>query len=117
MRIANNNSVVAGYDNLPDALNEAAFGDTVRIFGDAATGNLVLHPQSMQPQITLDLNGKQVDGGLTLENVKLTVENGTLSAGSALTVAKDASLTLNDVECGCDVTVSGKLAVTDADTV
>ena len=117
VRIANNNSVVAGYDNLPDALNEAAFGDTVRIFGDAATGNLVLHPQSMQPQITLDLNGKQVDGGLTLENVKLTVENGTLSAGSALTVAKDASLTLNDVECGWDVTVSGKLAVTDADTV
>ncbi len=117
VRIANNNSVVAGYDNLRDALNEAAFGETVRLFGDAATGNLVLHPQSMQPQITLDLNGKQVDGGLTLENVKLTVENGTLSATSALTVAKDASLTLNDVECGWDVTVSGKLAVTDADTV
>lgn len=117
VRIARDNRVVAGYDNLPDALNEAAFGDTVRIFGDAATGNLVLHPQGMQPQITLDLNGKQVDGGLTLENVKLTVENGTLSATSALTVAKDASLTLNDVECGWDVTVSGKLAVTDADTV
>ena len=117
VRIANNNSVVAGYDNLPDALNEAAFGETVRLFGDAATGNLVLHPQSTQSQITLDLNGKQVDGGLTLENVKLTVENGTLSATSALTVAKDASLTLNDVECGWDVTVSGKLAVTDADTV
>ena len=117
VRIANNNSVVAGYDNLPDALNEAAFSETVRLFGSAATGNLVLHPQSMQPQITLDLNGKQVDGGLTLENVKLTVENGTLSATSALTVAKDASLTLNDVECGWDVTVSGKLAVTDADTV
>lgn len=117
VRIANNNSVVAGYDNLPDALNEAAFGDTVRLFGDAATGNLVLYPQSTQSQITLDLNGKQVDGGLTLENVKLTVENGTLSATSALTVAKDASLTLNDVKCGWDVTVSGKLAVTDADTV
>ena len=117
VRIARDNRVVAGYDNLPDALNEAALGDTVRIFGDAATGNLVLHPQGMQPQITLDLNGKQVDGGLTLENVKLTVENGTLSATSALTVAKDASLTLNDVECGWDVTVSGKLAVTDADTV
>ena len=117
VRIARDNRVVAGYDNLPDALNEAAFGDTVRIFGDAATGNLVLHPQGMQPQITLDLNGKQVDGGLTLENVKLTVENGTLSTTSALTVAKDASLTLNDVECGWDVTVSGKLAVTDADTV
>ncbi len=117
VRIARDNRVVAGYDNLPDALNEAAFGDTVRIFGDAATGNLVLHPQSIQPQITLDLNGKQVDGGLTLENVKLTVENGTLSATSALTVAKDASLTLNDVKCGWDVTVSGKLAVTDADTV
>ena len=117
VRIANNNSVVAGYDNLPDALNEAAFGDTVRLFGDAATGNLVLHPQSMQPQITLDLNGKQVDGGLTLENVKLTVVNGRLPAGAAFTVASDASLTLNDVECGWDVTVSGKLAVTDADTV
>lgn len=117
VRIANNNSVVAGYDNLPDALNEAAFGDTVRIFGDAATGNLVLHPQSMQPQITLDLNGKQVDGGLSLENVKLTVVNGRLPAGAAFTVASDASLTLTDVKCGWNITVSGKLAVTDADTV
>lgn len=117
VRIANNNSVVAGYDNLPDALNEAAFGDTVRLFGDAATGNLVLHPQSMQPQITLDLNGKQVDGGLTLENVKLTVVNGRLPAGAAFTVASDASLTLNDVECGWNIDVSGKLTVTDADTV
>ena len=116
VRIANNNSVVAGYDNLRDALGEAQFGDTVRLFG-SAVGGFTLHPQSTQPEITLDLNGGQIIDGLTLENVKLTVVNGTLSAGSALTVAKDASLTLNDVECGWDVTVSGKLAFTDADTV
>ena len=117
VRIARNNNVIAGYDNLPDALNEAAFGETVRLFGSAATGNLVLHPQSMQPQITLDLNGKQVDGGLTLENVKLNVVNGRLPAGAAFTVASDASLTLTNVKCGWNITVSGKLAVTDADTV
>ena len=117
VRIARNNSVIAGYDNLPDALNEAAFGDTVRILDNAATGGLVLHPQSMQPEITLDLNAGQIIDGLSLENVKLTVVNGRLPAGAAFTVAKDASLTLNDVECGWDVTVSGKLAVTDADTV
>ena len=116
VRIARDNSVIAGYDDLQSALGEAQFGDTVRLFG-SAVGGFTLHPQSTQSQITLDLNGKQVDGGLTLENVKLTVENGTLSAGSALTVASDASLTLTDVKCGWDVTVSGKLAVTDADTV
>lgn len=116
VRIARDNSVIAGYDNLRDALGEAQFGDTVRLFG-SAVGDFTLHPQSMQPEITLDLNAGQIIDGLTLENVKLTVVNGTLSAGSALTVAKDASLTLNDVECGLDVTVSGKLAVTDADTV
>lgn len=122
VRIARNNSVIAGYDNLPDALNEAAFGDTVRILDNAATGGLVLHPQSMQPEITLDLNAGQIIDGLSLENVKLTVENGTLSAGSAsagsaLTVASDASLTLTNVKCGWNITVSGKLTVTDADTV
>lgn len=116
VRIANNNSVIAGYDNLRDALGEAQFGDTVRLFG-SAVGGFTLHPQSTQSQITLDLNGKQVDDGLTLENVKLTVVNGRLPAGAAFTVASDASLTLNDVECGWDVTVSGKLTVTDADTV
>ena len=117
VRIARDNRVVAGYDNLPDALNEAAFGDTVRIFGDAATGNLVLHPQGMQPEITLDMNGKQIIDGLSLENVKLTVVNGRLPAGAAFTVASDASLTLTNVKCGWNITVSGKLAVTDADTV
>lgn len=122
VRIARNNSVIAGYDNLPDALNEAAFGDTVRILDNAATGGLVLHPQSMQPEITLDLNAGQIIDGLSLENVKLTVENGTLSAGSAsagsaLTVASDASLTLTNVKCGWNITVSGKLTITDADTV
>lgn len=117
VRIARNNSVIAGYDNLPDALNEAAFGDTVRILDNAATGGLVLHPQSMQPEITLDLNGKQIIDGLSLENVKLTVVNGRLPAGAAFTVASDASLTLTNVKCGWNITVSGKLAVTDADTV
>ena len=117
VRIARNNNVIAGYDNLPDALNEAAFGDTVRILDNAATGGLVLHPQSMQPEITLDLNGKQIIDGLSLENVKLTVVNGRLPAGAAFTVASDASLTLTDVRCGWNITVSGKLAVTDADTV
>lgn len=117
VRIARNNNVIAGYDNLPDALNEAAFGDTVRILDNAATGGLVLHPQSMQPEITLDLNAGQIIDGLSLENVKLTVVNGRLPAGAAFTVASDASLTLTDVKCGWNITVSGKLAVTDADTV
>ena len=117
VRIARNNNVIAGYDNLPDALNEAAFGDTVRILDNAATGGLVLHPQSMQPEITLDLNAGQIIDGLSLENVKLTVVNGRLPAGAAFTVASDASLTLTDVTCGWNITVSGKLAVTDADTV
>lgn len=117
VRIARNNSVIAGYDNLPDALNEAAFGDTVRILDSAATGGLVLHPQSMQPEITLDLNGKQIIDGLSLENVKLTVVNGRLPAGAAFTVASDASLTLTDVRCGWNIDVSGNLMVTDADTV
>lgn len=116
VRIARDDSVVAGYDNLRDALGEAQFGDTVRLFG-SAVGGFTLHPQSTQPAITLDLNGKQVDGGLALENVKLTVVNGTLSATSALTVARDASLTMTNVKCGWDVTVSGKFAVTDANTV
>lgn len=117
VRIARNNNVIAGYDNLPDALNEAAFGDTVRILDNAATGGLVLHPQSMQPEITLDMNGKQIIDGLSLENVKLTVVNGRLPAGAAFTVASDASLTLTDVKCGWNIDVSGKLTVTDADTV
>ena len=117
VRIARNNSVIAGYDNLPDALNEAAFGDTVRILDNAATGGLVLHPQSMQPEITLDLNAGQIIDGLSLENVKLTVVNGRLPAGAAFTVASDASLTLTNVKCGWNITVSGKLTVTDADTV
>ena len=116
VRIARDNSVVAGYDNLRDALGEAQFGDTVRLFG-SAVGGFTLHPQSTQPEITLDMNAGQIIDGLTLENVKLTVVNGRLPAGAAFTVASDASLTLNDVECGWDVTVSGKLAVTDADTV
>ena len=116
VRIARDNRVVAGYDNLPDALNEAAFGDTVRLFG-SAVGGFTLHPQSTQPEITLDLNGKQIIDGLTLENVKLTVVNGRLPAGAAFTVASDASLTLTDVKCGWNITVSGKLAITDADTV
>ena len=117
VRIARDNSVIAGYDNLPDALNEAAFGNTVRILDNAATGGLVLHPQSMQPEITLDLNGKQIIDGLSLENVKLTVVNGRLPAGAAFTVASDASLTLTNVKCGWNITVTGKLTVTDADTV
>lgn len=116
VRIARNNSVIAGYDNLRDALGEAQFGDTVRLFG-SAVGGFTLHPQSTQPEITLDLNGKQIIDGLTLENVKLTIVNGRLPAGAAFTVASDASLTLTNVKCGWNITVSGKLAVTDADTV
>lgn len=116
VRIARDDSVVAGYDNLRDALGEAQFGDTVRLFG-SAVGGFTLHPQSTRPEITLDMNAGQIIDGLALENVKLTVENGRLPAGSALTVASDASLTMTNVECGWDVTVSGKLAVTDADTV
>ena len=116
VRIARNNNVIAGYDNLRDALGEAQFGDTVRLFG-SAVGGFTLHPQSMQPEITLDMNAGQIIDGLSLENVKLTVVNGRLPAGAAFTVASDASLTLTDVKCGWNITVSGKLAVTDADTV
>ena len=116
VRIARNNSVIAGYDNLRDALGEAQFGDTVRLFG-SAVGGFTLHPQSTQPEITLDMNAGQIIDGLTLENVKLTVVNGRLPAGAAFTVASDASLTLTNVKCGWNITVSGKLAVTDADTV
>ena len=116
VRIARNNSVIAGYDNLRDALGEAQFGDTVRLFG-SAVGGFTLHPQSMQPEITLDMNAGQIIDGLSLENVKLTVVNGRLPAGAAFTVASDASLTLTNVKCGWNITVSGKLTVTDADTV
>ena len=116
VRIARNNSVIAGYDNLRDALGEAQFGDTVRLFG-SAVGGFTLHPQSTQPEITLDMNGKQIIDGLSLENVKLTVVNGRLPAGAAFTVASDASLTLTNVKCGWNITVTGKLTVTDADTV
>lgn len=82
VRIARNNSVIAGYDNLRDALGEAQFGDTVRLFG-SAVGGFTLHPQSTQPEITLDMNAGQIIDGLTLENVKLTVVNGRLPAGAA----------------------------------
>lgn len=116
VRIARDDSVVAGYDNLRDALGEAQFGDTVRLFG-SAVGGFTLHPQSTRPEITLDMNAGQIIDGLALENVKLTVVNGRLPAGSALTVASDASLTMTNVKCGPDVTVSGSFAVTDADTV
>ena len=63
------------------------------------------------------MNAGQIIDGLTLENVKLTIVNGRLPAGAAFTVASDASLTLTDVKCGWNIDVSGKLTVTDADTV
>lgn len=85
------------YWTLTEAVSEANQGDTVTLMLDVAEDGITLNQGA---EITIDLNGKTLNGSILAPNAKLTVRNGSIintNAGVSAIEINSGELTLTDV--------------------
>ncbi len=89
-RYDSSNQKQGSYTSLSEAIGEAATGDTLKIIGniDLGSGNGVTIDNK---NLTLDLNGQTITYSGTY-----SIEEGTASNGSAITLLNGAALTIKD---------------------
>jgi hypothetical protein len=94
------NGVVMGeYYKITDALGEAWDGDTVKLLTDAT--EVVAVPAGLE--VTIDLNGKTLNGSIRAPNAYLTVKNGKIDNENASVSALEINAgTLNLVDVNID---------------
>jgi hypothetical protein len=87
------------YYKIAEALNYVDNGDTVKLLVD--TREVVTIPEELE--VTIDLNGKKLNGSILARNANLTVENGTIVNENASVSAIEINAgTLNLVDVDID---------------